>query len=232
MGMYVEQNLMKGEIVLQKAKMSPVGAIVKWIFFVLFGIGTIIAAVNISQSHSGGFGYRSVKYNEGAVTFTIIFGVLCFIMLIEAIPATVSFLNNELGLTSKRLVGKVGIVAFKAMDAPLNKIQNISVSFGVFGRLFGYGAIKINTASGVFSFKGVRAPDIYKNIIMEQIDIYDKQETQRNAETLARAVIVGQTVNGQAIQAVQNQGGWFCTRCGAQNTKDALFCKGCGSRIQ
>ena len=38
LGMYVEQNLMKGEIVLQKAKMSPVGAIVKWIFFVLFGI--------------------------------------------------------------------------------------------------------------------------------------------------------------------------------------------------
>ena len=222
MGMYVEQNLMKGEVVLQKAKMSPVSAITRWVSFAVFGIATIIAAVNISEYTSG----------FGALIFANIFGVLCLIQLIYAISATVSFLNNELGLTSKRLIGKVGTLAFKAMDAPLNKIQNISVSFGVFGRLFGYGAIKINTASGVFAFKGVRAPDIFKNIIMEQIDVYEKQETQKNAETLARAVMVGQTVNAQAIQGVQNGSVRICPLCGTQNNVNALFCNGCGNKLQ
>lgn len=245
--MYVEQNIMQGEAVIQKAKLSPAGAIAKWILFLATGIGTIISGINVEQKNTVYdlyyYSRSSVKLNPAAVIFLVLFGIMCLSFLISAIASTIELTTNELGLTTKRLIGKVGTVAIKAMDAPLNKVQNISISFGVFGRLFGYGAIKIHTASGVFAFKSVVSPDVFKNIIMEQVDIYEKQETQKNAETIARAVMMGQTTaaqmgvagvvsSGMMNGSAQNQSVTYCPRCNTANSSDTLFCKACGNKLR
>ena len=45
---------------------------------------------------------------------------LLFIPTIKAIAATVRFCHIELGITIKRIIGKVGVANTKALDAPLN----------------------------------------------------------------------------------------------------------------
>ena len=46
---------------------------------------------------------------------------------------------NELAVTNKNVVGKAGFIRKKTMSSPLDKVQNISVSKGLFGSIFGYG---------------------------------------------------------------------------------------------
>lgn len=236
MGMYVERNLIKGETIIQKAKLSPISAILNWIVFALMGIGLIVSAVNVEQINYDRFYYgyaiaTSKRINTVAVILVIIFSLFCLTALIKAIGSTIALVTNELGLTNKRLIGKVGKVSIKAMDMPLNKVQNIMVSYGLLGRIFGYGNMMVNTAGGVFVFYSVVAPDAFKNIVMEQIDVYEKQETQKNAETLARAVMVGQ-YNTAAQTVASTQAALSCPHCGAQNHSNAAFCNTCGAKLK
>lgn len=57
----------------------------------------------------------------------ILFFWILFIPTIRAIIDTVYFLFYELAITDKRIIGKEGIISTYVLDAPLNKIQNVSV---------------------------------------------------------------------------------------------------------
>lgn len=94
-----------------------------------------------------------------------------------AIYVSVLVKKNELVLTSNRLFGtcKSGVLEVKTMDAPLDKIQNVSTTYGILGKSLGYGSIQINTAGGVFIFGYIDAPDRYKSMIMEQIEKYKEK---------------------------------------------------------
>ena len=120
--------------------------------------------------------------------FGILFFWLAFIPLIKAIIATVRFMNIELAVTNKRVVGKVGVASTNALDAPLNKIQNVSVSQGFWGKIFNYGIIKINTAAGEFVFTAVKNVNQFKGIIMAQIDQYEEDRIKQQAAEMANAM--------------------------------------------
>ena len=63
--------------------------------------------------------------------------LLCWLLLIpkvKAIIATVRFKNVELAVTTKRIIGKIGVASTQALDAPLNKVQNVAVAQPFFGR--------------------------------------------------------------------------------------------------
>lgn len=120
--------------------------------------------------------------------FGILFCWLLFIPLIKAIVATVRFMNIELAVTNKRVVGKVGVASTNALDAPLNKIQNVSVSQGFWGKIFNYGVIKINTAAGEFVFTAVKNVNQFKGVIMAQIDQYEEDRIKQQAAEMANAM--------------------------------------------
>lgn len=50
----------------------------------------------------------------------VLFFWLLLIPVIKAIIITVRYFNTELAITNKRVVGKVGFINTKALDAPLN----------------------------------------------------------------------------------------------------------------
>lgn len=120
--------------------------------------------------------------------FGILFFWLLFIPLIKAIVATVKFKNIELAVTNKRVVGKVGVASTNALDAPLNKIQNVSVSQGFWGKIFNYGVIRINTAAGDFIFTAVKNVNQFKGVIMSQIDQYEEDRIKQQAAEMANAM--------------------------------------------
>lgn len=118
----------------------------------------------------------------------ILFCWLLLIPTIKAVISTIKFFNIELVVTNKRIVGKVGVINSGALDAPLNKIQNVSTSSGLFGKIFRYGNIVIQTAAGEFRFYGVKHPESFKGIIMNQIDQYEEDKIKQQATEMAQAM--------------------------------------------
>lgn len=113
---------------------------------------------------------------------------LLFIPTIKAIAATVRFCHIELGITNKRIIGKVGVANTKALDAPLNKIQNVSVSQPFFGKIFNYGTVRIDTAAGKFEFGAIKNADAFKGMIMSQIDQFEEDRIKQQASEMANAM--------------------------------------------
>lgn len=118
----------------------------------------------------------------------ILFCWLLLIPLIKAIIATVKFTHIELAITNKRVVGKVGVANTNSLDAPLNKIQNASVSQPFFGKIFNYGVVRIDTAAGKFEFPAVKNAENFKGMLMAQIDQYEEDRVKQQAAEMANAM--------------------------------------------
>ncbi len=117
--------------------------------------------------------------------------LLCWLLLIptiKAIIATVQFNHVELAITNKRIVGKYGVVNTKALDASLNKVQNVSVTQTFFGKIFNYSTVKINTAAGEFEFGAIKNADAFKGMIMAQIDQFEEDRLAQQANQMAQAM--------------------------------------------
>lgn len=135
---------------------------------------------------------KKAELNGLFLVWTWIKGILfCWVLLIptiKAIIATVRFKNIELGVTTKRIIGKIGVAETQALDAPLNKIQNVSVEQPFFGKVFNYGTVVVNTAAGVFKFGAIRNADAFKRMIMSQIDQYEEDRMKEQADQMAKAM--------------------------------------------
>lgn len=118
----------------------------------------------------------------------ILFFWLLFIPLIKAIAATVRFKCVELGITNKRIIGKTGFANTSSLDAPLNKIQNVSVHQPLGGKIFNYGTVIVHTAAGVYNFEAVKNPNQFKGSIMSQIDQYEEDRVKQQAEEMAKSM--------------------------------------------
>lgn len=121
----------------------------------------------------------------------ILFGVLfCWLIIppIIAIIRIIQFFCIELAITDKRVIGKTGIISTKSLDAPLNKIQNCSAESGLIGKIFGYGTVKIMTASGTFNYVGVKEADVFKNRVLDQIEQYENDKIKAQAAEMAKAM--------------------------------------------
>ena len=127
----------------------------------------------------------------------ILFFWLLLIPTIKALVATVRFKNIELAITNKRLIGKVGVANTQALDAPLNKIQNVSVSQGLWGKIFNFGTVRIDTAAGKFEFGAVKNADAFKGMIMAQIDQYEEDRVKQQAAEMANAMSAALNANKQ-----------------------------------
>ena len=108
--------------------------------------------------------------------------------LIWFIPRLIGMLTTELSLSNKRLVGKYGLINTKQMDSPLNKINSISVESGLFGKIFGYATVTVNTASTVYVFKNIAQAENFKHNVLEEMDRFDEARVKEQAAAIAGAL--------------------------------------------
>ncbi len=75
--------------------------------------------------------------------------------------------NNWLILTNRKVIQERGIIGKSIMSIELDQIQDIKVSFGIFGRIFGFGTIEIESAGtyGKIVFRGIPFPKRVKRLI-------------------------------------------------------------------
>jgi len=94
---------------------------------------------------------------------------LSFYLLI--IILFLDWINNRLILTTLRVSRQRGIIGKSIMDIDLRHVQDVKVSFGIIGRIFGFGTLEIESAGtyGKISFTGVPSPLKIKEQIVKVI---------------------------------------------------------------
>lgn len=76
--------------------------------------------------------------------------------LVVAIPMMIRKWTTEIGVTSHRFVEKKGLIALNTSEVALPNIEGVKVEQGIWGRLLGYGHLRIE-GTGV---DAVEIPDI------------------------------------------------------------------------
>lgn len=78
---------------------------------------------------------------------------------------------NRLYLTNLRLIKERGIIGKRFMAIRLTDIEDIVYSYGIWGRIFAYGDLIVESAGtyGIMIFKGIPRPRKVKSIIERQM---------------------------------------------------------------
>ena len=118
--------------------------------------------------------------------------LLCFVLVgfITIWIPIIRLCTTDLAFTNKRLTGKIGLINIKSLDTPLNKINNISITQGLGGLIFGYGTLVISSSSAKYKFKGIKNPEEFKNKLIEEINKFDEDKMKQQAIEIARAMKV------------------------------------------
>ena len=90
------------------------------------------------------------------------FGLTLFIALYEFLRLKFT----EQGVTNKRVILKTGIIGRKTEEMKLSSIETVEIDQGVWGRLFGFGTVKV-TGRGISDvvYKGMADPMAVKRQI-------------------------------------------------------------------
>jgi uncharacterized membrane protein YdbT with pleckstrin-like domain len=130
---YIESNLLPDEQVVYKARLH-------WIIFLK---SFLLIAV--------GAGMLWVE--------PITAGVAALLGFLLWLPAFIQYKTSEFGVTTKRVVFKVGFVRRRTLELLLRHVEAILVDQGVPGRIFGYGSVTLTGTGGVREiFYNVSAP--------------------------------------------------------------------------
>ncbi len=89
-------------------------------------------------------------------TFKAILLGCTVIGLVVAIPMMIRKWTTEIGVTSHRFVEKKGLIALSTSEVALPNIEGVKVEQGIWGRILGYGHLRIE-GTGV---DAVEIPDI------------------------------------------------------------------------
>src|SRR6267378_3786707 len=73
-------------------------------------------------------------------------------------------------ITSQRVIDESGVLSVRAVDSPLDKINEITSTQSIWGRMLGYGTLNIQTAAeiGSTTIETVARPMELKETILEQ----------------------------------------------------------------
>lgn len=128
------------------------------------------------------------SYYVSPLIFLMPFVQPLFILgLIWLIIRYIGYKNNDLILTNKRVFGKCGLIFTTQMQSPLNKIDSVSVSQGIFAKLIGYGTVEVYTTSSRFKFRFIRESHSFYNDIFNQLEISEKVKRVENANVIVDA---------------------------------------------
>lgn len=173
-------DMMDGEFVIRQSQIH-VGCLV--LPAIIFFIGIIFGFLNIIML--SGYWYY---YNGFAYSMLSFFNIFTIVGLIWLVIRFIGYVTNDLILTNKRVFGKIGLISTTQMQSPLNKIDSVSYSSGIIGRLIGYGTVQITTTSSKFKFRFIREGQTFYNDIFNQLEASEVEVRNANAKAIVDAM--------------------------------------------
>jgi len=159
---YAEKNLAPSETIVYRARYH-------WIYYgipilllvlaALLGLASLYAMKVSPQDDLLG---RAVSYL--ALVFLVLAGASFLIRRIRASA-------DEYVITNRRVIRKFGLIAREVEQAPLEKIQDITIRQSVPARLLGYGTVVLETASetGRIVFPRIAAPESLRTALWGEV---------------------------------------------------------------
>ena len=120
---YIEANLLPGETVVQRARLH-------WIVF-LKAIAVVVVGLAV------------------LVIQPVVGAILVGIGLLMALPPWLERTTSEFGVTSKRVIIKVGLIRRRTLELLIRQVEAISVEQSLTGRIFNFGTITLTGTGGV-----------------------------------------------------------------------------------
>jgi len=163
---YADKNLAPGETIFYRARYH-------WIIYrftivlLILAAALGVAALYASRSQAGDEVGRPVGILAAAF---VVLALLAY--LVRRFRASL----DEFVVTNRRVIRKVGFYAREIQQAPLEKVQDITVEQGAFGRMLGYGTVIVETASekGMLIFPSIASPDGFRNHLWGQAPPEDR----------------------------------------------------------
>ncbi len=81
----------------------------------------------------------------------------------------IKILTTKLEIDDKMVSGKTGLLKIQTLDSPINKVTSVKVNQSLFGRIFNYGDVYINTPAGNFIFNCLAKPNDVKKYLIDKM---------------------------------------------------------------
>jgi uncharacterized membrane protein YdbT with pleckstrin-like domain len=147
-----------------------------WLFLALPMLGIVIALFFYLLFGCAFFGL----FDMNLVSVCHIVSLLTLLFL--AVVFYLDWKFNRLYLTSHRLIKERGIIGKRFMAIRLRDIENITCRYGIWGRIFGFGDLIIESAGtyGEMKFEGVPRPRTLKWMIERQMLYADLKASKKS----------------------------------------------------
>ncbi len=98
--------------------------------------------------------------------------------------------NNLWAVTNLRVIDEFGVLSLNSKESPLDKINNVTYNQTIWGRIFNYGNVQIQTAAeiGSTTYSSVEKPKELKDTITQMQEEYKKSQILSQARELAKAI--------------------------------------------
>jgi membrane protein YdbS with pleckstrin-like domain len=176
---YAEKNLVPGEAIVLRARYH-------WIIyraaFMLIFLSVLLGAASIYASRTSPGSGVARPVGVLALAFLVLGAVGWLLRWLRARA-------DEFVVTNRRVIRKVGLFAREIEQAPLEKIQDITVDQGTMGRMLDWGTVTIETASerGSMTFPRIAHPEAFRNALWGQSPgIIATAPTPATGATIAR----------------------------------------------
>ncbi len=168
---YADGLLSTGERIFHREKQHP------WVF--VWGARYTILAVVIAAI----MGFLSTNLSTEGISgtartvITWIVAILFIGGLALLLWTTLRYISQEYVLTNRRVLQVTGVVNKRVVDSSLEKINDAVLEQSIFGRMFGFGDLKILTASeaAISEFKMIRRPIQFKKAMLDAKYEYERE---------------------------------------------------------
>ncbi|HMI78096.1 MAG TPA: PH domain-containing protein [Ferruginibacter sp.] len=119
--------------------------------------------------------------------------IASIIILVTALYPLFEYINwrhNLWSVTNLRVIDETGFFTRYSKESPLDKINNVEYDQSLWGRLFGYGNVDIQTAAelGETKYDLIHHPKLLKDTITQAQEEYKKMQISSQAAQLAEAI--------------------------------------------
>jgi len=154
---YAEKNLVPGESIVHRARYH-------WVIY-----RTALLLLLLAVLLGGSAIYAARTSPDQGVDRIVAIASLAFLAMavIAGLARWISASAAEFVVTNRRVIRKAGLFAREIEQAPLDKIQDITVAQGVLGRLLNFGTVTLETASerGTLVFPVIDHPEGLRNAL-------------------------------------------------------------------
>jgi uncharacterized membrane protein YdbT with pleckstrin-like domain len=155
---YIEQSLSSGEQVILKARLHW-GMFVGPVFRLLIGVGLVLVAMTPALGSVFTFAESSPAREaippdmlQNTAAAALVCNCLAWAWLLGGVLQLFSragtFFSTEFAVTNKRVIGKSGWLRRHSLEVMLSKVESISVSEPLLGRLLNFGTIVVRGSGG------------------------------------------------------------------------------------